>query len=139
MLGQLLLDVLFTLCEVPLGGGDVRVTQVRLNGDQRLICTTGGRLGRQRQASGIAVARSPCCTAASFCAPTRWPRSRPLRNLIWDTAGEESQGDAAVSRARLKTLSPGEVQDMATNGVFLCTGHVPSTQRTRSGCGLRAM
>ncbi|AFD27975.1 thioredoxin reductase [Deinococcus gobiensis] len=59
--------------------------------------------------------------------------------FIWDTAGEESQGDAAVSGVRLKTLSPSEVQDMATDGVFLCTGHVPSTQFTQSDCSLRAM
>ncbi|MBZ9715656.1 thioredoxin-disulfide reductase [Deinococcus multiflagellatus] len=47
--------------------------------------------------------------------------------FIWDTAVEEIQGDDTVTGVRLKNLKTGEVQDMATDGVFIFIGHVPNT------------
>lgn len=53
--------------------------------------------------------------------------SNPKMKFIWDTAVEEVLGDEAVSGVRVRNLKTGEVQDLATDGVFVFIGHVPNT------------
>ncbi|AFZ69315.1 thioredoxin-disulfide reductase [Deinococcus peraridilitoris] len=53
--------------------------------------------------------------------------SNPKMKFVWDSAVEEVLGDQAVTGVRVRNLKSGEVQEMATDGVFVFIGHEPNT------------
>ena len=63
--------------------------------------------------------------------------AHPKMKFIWDTAVEEIKGDDNVTGVRLRNLKTGEVSDMATDGVFIFIGHVPSTDFVKDTVKLR--
>lgn len=55
--------------------------------------------------------------------------ANPKIEFIWDTAVEEIIGakETGVTSVKLKNLKTGDVQDFATQGVFVAIGHKPNT------------
>jgi len=47
--------------------------------------------------------------------------------FVWNAVVEEIRGDKAVSAVRLKSLSSGQYQDFATDGVFIFAGYIPNS------------
>ena len=51
----------------------------------------------------------------------------PKIDVLWNTVVEAVLGDTSVEAVRLKNLDSGELEDFATQGVFVAIGHDPNT------------
>jgi thioredoxin reductase (NADPH) len=49
-------------------------------------------------------------------------------SFLWDTVVEEIRGDGKVEAVRLRNLKNDQVQELATDGVFIFIGHDPNSQ-----------
>jgi thioredoxin reductase (NADPH) len=52
----------------------------------------------------------------------------PKINFIWDSLVTEILGEQAVEKVKIKNVITGKTSEIATDGVFIFIGHIPSTQ-----------
>lgn len=62
--------------------------------------------------------------------PTLQKRARENGKIdfIWDTVVDDIQGDSTVQSVKLRNVKSGETSEMATDGAFVFTGHIPNTE-----------
>ena len=53
--------------------------------------------------------------------------SNPKVGVVWDTVVDEITGNGAVTGVKLRNVTDGTVEDLATDGVFMAIGHTPNT------------
>jgi thioredoxin reductase (NADPH) len=63
--------------------------------------------------------------------------SNPKIDVRWNTVLEEILGDGAVTGARVRDVTTGEVSDVAADGVFMAIGHTPNTELFRGQLELK--